>query len=559
LFAQQPVSAATIQVADDCSLVDAIETAHTRRSGSCASAGDGEVVIELTEDIQLTRVNNTSYPIGPNGLPLIETAIRIEGNGHEISRQQFGSLFRFFQILPSGTLTLNDLSLRYGNVDYYYDRYEGGAIFNEGTLVVQDSRFIFNQAAYDGGAVQNEPTGVMTVNGSYFMDNVGYRGGAINNRYGSLTVSDSTMTKNKAVNFGSGSGGAISNFGDLVIDRSHFTKNRASGSGGGIMNWDEGLLLLTNSTITGNIADDGGGLYVRRHRNDASGFAVIANTTISVNETDDGTQGAGVASIGSRLTLVNSTIFGNSSGGGLYARDFNGRIEADVQVIQTTFAQNEGYNIGTNFTDPMLSIKNSIMVQSPGAPNCVGELQYLGGNFASDATCGNAKPIAAGVDLSIVPANNGGPTETLALLPGSVAINGGVECGQTTDQRGFARDSACDSGAFELDASEPPPLSLEVSGICPGDVTVTVTDATPNGSVILAWSPEPGLAGLREGPCVGAVLQLDGPERLDPLATDGDGMVSLSRNLLPERCGVSIQAMDLTTCSVSSVEFVPGP
>ena len=73
-----------------------------------------------------------------------------------------------------------------------------------------------------------------------------------------------------------------------------------------------------------------------------------------------------------------------------------------------------------------------------------------GGNLDDDGTC----PVI-GIVTEVDPAlaDNGGPTATHALLAGSSAIDANGDCGLATDQRGFARDTACDGGAFEFAAA----------------------------------------------------------------------------------------------------------
>ena len=81
-------------------------------------------------------------------------------------------------------------------------------------------------------------------------------------------------------------------------------------------------------------------------------------------------------------------------------------------------------------------------------------LTSLGNNLFTDASCapvGSDVVVAPGDTGVDVLADNGGPTLTHALLAGSPAIDAGdtAVC-PATDQRGVARDAACDVGAFEF-------------------------------------------------------------------------------------------------------------
>jgi hypothetical protein len=158
-------------------------------------------------------------------------------------------------------------------------------------------------------------------------------------------------------------------------------------------------------------------------------------------------QGGGIVNDGI-LTVTNSTFSGNSAqqarGGGILSLH------------------------GTTFGRPISSsVKNSIVVGSIGG-NCsgLGTIIDAGYNISDDTTCGfsttgslnNTYPMLDPAGLS----NNGGPTQTIALLLGSPAIDAipVASCTDqdrnnlTTDQRGFPRPDAeenlCDIGAYEF-------------------------------------------------------------------------------------------------------------
>src|SRR5207245_6478552 len=91
----------------------------------------------------------------------------------------------------------------------------------------------------------------LTISNGFERD--GYGGGGILNSYGTLTVSNSTLSGNSAYN---GAGG-IRNGGTLTVSNSTLSRNSAGNSSGGIYNF--GTLTVSNSTLTGNTADNGGG------------------------------------------------------------------------------------------------------------------------------------------------------------------------------------------------------------------------------------------------------------------------------------------------------------
>jgi hypothetical protein len=244
----------------------------------------------------------------------------------------------------------------------------------------------------------------------------------------------------------SGGGGAVFNSGRLSIKNSIISGNTSGGIG------NSGTLTIENSTITNNTANlYGGGL------GNVFGTATIVNSTISGNTA--GSTGGGIDNYAGRLTISNSTISGNSAkkgGGGV--SNFSGFY----------------YGGGT------LTLNNSLIAgnQAPVAPEIENVSSVVNANnfnlFGSNGNAGvsgfipGPTDIVPGVPLEKILGplqNNGGPTQTHALVDGSPALDAGDPGGcrdsqgslLSTDQRGFARhvdsnnDGAarCDIGAFE--------------------------------------------------------------------------------------------------------------
>ena len=244
------------------------------------------------------------------------------------------------------------------------------------------------------------------------------------------------ITKGKATDifpdFSEGEGAGIYNdYGStLTVDNCTISNNWAR-TGGGILN--NGTLTVTNSTFTGNTAIDwGGGL-------DNFGTLTLTNSTFSANSAQGG--GGGLAN-SSSLTMNNNTLSGNTVG-----------------------SSGRGSGIYTNAT---LIINNTILADSTSGGECynwMGLASIAGGhNLVKDDSggfnCGTKGSGATdqyqtGDPLLGALADNGGPTFTLALLPGSPAIDAGnaAVCSaapvSSLDQRGVARPAACDIGAFE--------------------------------------------------------------------------------------------------------------
>ena len=261
--------------------------------------------------------------------------------------------------------------------------------------------------------------------------------------------------------------GGILNNGNLTLDHVVVRNNHVGASandwwkgGGGIYTGGGSTLVMTHSTLKDNSTDlvDGGGLYGFQNST-----VTIANSTISGNTA--GNVGGGFRSLGN-ASITNSTISGNTSlgwhGGAIFHTD------GALSLSYTTVVDNIGPDwapsaifVGSfNAAVPSLTIDNSLIVgnhwyaceQYASGGNV--SLISGGHNVVQDATC---NPVASDIiiwDALIGPlADNGGPTWTHALLPGSPAIDSADEVAcPATDQRGIARPQGpnCDIGSFEL-------------------------------------------------------------------------------------------------------------
>lgn len=251
---------------------------------------------------------------------------------------------------------------------------------------------------------------------------------------GSLTLVDLEVTGGQTTE---GGGGIRAVVADLELRNCTVRGNQAGFNGGGIL---VGLntVRLYNSTIAGNTTQlNGGGLYTS-----ASG---VTPTT---------------------LLLENVTISGNAadSAGGIYAFG-----PADRHLVNVTISGNQAFLVDGVLVDLIgnqaMQWTNTLTDDDCGfissAPPISG-----GGNMESPgSTCSFPDPTDRMnvPDLLLGPlADNGGPTATHALLPGSPAIDGGVDAGcPLQDQRGSARPvdgdldgvPRCDVGAFELGPS----------------------------------------------------------------------------------------------------------
>lgn len=257
------------------------------------------------------------------------------------------------------------------------------------------------QAAPPGFRVFDVTSGVTaTISGLTITGGGGDYGGAIRNE-GTLTVTGSTLSGNSAVN----GGGGIANYGALTVTGSTLTGNTVEGGGGGaITSW--GTMTVTNSTIAGNAADVGGGGIL------ASSDLTVTNSTIAGNF-GGGSIGGGIGISGTpTVVLRNALVAGNSAA---YGNDLYGPVDVASSFNNLIGVQDSGGNVDGALVDGVNG--NQVGVTEPG----------LG-----------------------PPADNGGPTQTMTLLPGSPAIDAAsATYAPETDQRGVARDRAPDIGAFE--------------------------------------------------------------------------------------------------------------
>ena len=218
------------------------------------------------------------------------------------------------------------------------EREDGGGIYNFGTLTLTNSTLSRNSARGErsgaGGGIYNR-CGNLTITNSTLSDNTargGYGadgGGAIYNYKGALTVTNSTLSKNSVTSDG---GGAIYNYdGTLTFTDGTLLDNSADEDGGAICNHN-GVTTVTNSTLVANSADDDGGAIFSR-----DGTLTVTNCTLAENLAADG---GGIYSVAGRpLTLANSILWGNR-GGDLGGREPANAVSRVLIGIDPMFVRN---------------------------------------------------------------------------------------------------------------------------------------------------------------------------------------------------------------------------
>ncbi|MBX7104133.1 MAG: hypothetical protein K1X57_08625 [Gemmataceae bacterium] len=236
--------------------------------------------------------------------------------------------------------------------------------------------------------------------------------------FGSLSVNNVVISGNAARK----GGGIDCAVGSVTVVNSTISGNFATQYGGGLSNSANNTTLsVTNSTLSGNTAGIGGGIY-------SSGLLSVTNSTISGNSATNGFGGGGgVYNLYGTSSFVNSTLSGNSAANGGGVRNFYGT----------------------------LNVRNTIVAGNTGGD--------VSGSLSSN-TSNLLNMSAAAAGLSTL-GNNGGPTKTIPLLPGSPAINTGTAVGAPlTDQRGLPRFGAVDIGAFEVQPIPARVTSITING-----------------------------------------------------------------------------------------------
>jgi hypothetical protein len=273
-----------------------------------------------------------------------------------------------------------------------------------------------------GGGVYSE--GTLVLAHTTFADNFAVKGGGVYVAAGSLSIADSTFFNNSVSTIGQAFGGGVYNAGGSVtITDSIFSANSTGGGGGGGGVYNNATLTISGSTFSGNHADgNGGGIY---------------NPSGSLN-------------------ISRSTFFDNSSiaGGGMW-------VDTAATINGSTFSGNSGTLLGGGIrtTTVAATITNSIITNSPGG-NCAGSIDGDGFSLDNDGSCTDFIN-SSSINLAAL-ADNGGPTQTFALNPGSAALDSGsISCLNLADQRGITRGingvggihfpsfGDCDVGAFE--------------------------------------------------------------------------------------------------------------
>ncbi len=402
-------------------------------------------------------INSNITIIGPSG-----------SNGLTLSNT--GVTQRFFYVGLTGSLTLQNLTLSGGKAQGGTGFFGGGAagmggaIFNQGTLNLVQSTLSGNatQGGSPKSAVGRDAGGGLGGNAVGGAGG-GPNGGAIpggNGGFGGGGGAASLNGGNGGFGGGGGTGGNGGNggFGGGGGGGYPFS-NGAAGYGG------EGGLRLVAGGRGGGGAGMGGAIF------NAAGTLTITNSTLAGNSATGGGAASGLGgaifNLNGALTLVNDTLANNTVAGGIAGGSANGGalFTLGLNGVRASAVTGQTATIGTA-AGANVTATNTIFANSIGGTDIVNNNSTVNGshNLATSASGVSAGVLTATTSAALILAplyNNGGPTATIGLRNGSVAIDAGADTSQapynlSTDQRGvgFGRNltNGVDIGAFEFPA-----------------------------------------------------------------------------------------------------------
>jgi CSLREA domain-containing protein len=341
----------------------------------------------------------------------------------------------YWIVHTSAPLNLNNITLTKGTCLCTSDPifFYGGGIYNTSTLIVDNSTFLDNYGSTGGGAIYNEASGTVTVTNSSFADNSSDDdGGAIFND-GILTVSNSVFSGNIA-NGGEGSG--IYNSGSVTVLHSTFFNNINA-----ITN-SAGTVTIANSTFSGNSALSGGAI-----NNQAE--MTIANSTFSNNSAQDNLikWGGDIAQSGdsAELNLYNNILANSTQGGNCVI--FAGTITGNNNLIEEA-------TTACGFTN---GVNGNIIGSDPDLDDLTGSPAYFPLNIGS-------------------PAIDAGDDDICEAAP----VNNESQNGVTRPQ-----GSHCDVGSYELE--DPDDITVTIGGNLMGGYPMASPD-----SVVKSYAADSG-------------------------------------------------------------------
>jgi Chlamydia polymorphic membrane protein (Chlamydia_PMP) repeat len=422
-LAMRPVQAIILTASLALFAVDNAFSAGVVGNGTAASCTESALNSALSGGGTVTfNCGNVAktIPITSEKIIAINTAI----DGFNLTTLDGGSATRFFQVKPGIGLTLNNLALTNG-----YSAAQGGAIHSGGyqntALTINHCSFANNvsgQPGQAGGGAIYSAVGSLTVTNSSFTNNKASMGGAIRILGSNLTVIGSTFTGNKAIDPTLGNGGAIiidgarGDNGKIIVRNSRFANNSATSYGGALFNniYNNNTTAITDSLFSSNAVGGGSG--------NAQGGAIWSNGDPKLKENWL------VNANNTTLTIVNTTVSGNfagKQGGGIWiARHPNGSVISRSTFSGNTADTSMGGGIVQGDNGKLTLMNSTLSGNKAKGPTSMGAGIYVG--KAASATITNVTVVdnvanwqAGGIF--------GGKNVILmnSILAHNIALNGG--------------------------------------------------------------------------------------------------------------------------------------
>ena len=302
-----------------------------------ADAADG-TLINFADDVSGTIILLSQLVISSN--------LTIEGPGKDTLTLNGDDKTRLLTVAENVNATISGISLTQGfaaNVDDASN--DGGAVrmLTGSTLELSDMSITKSSAADSGGAIANG-RGILTLTSVELLDNIASgNGGAIFSIQGDVTLIGSRINGNRAtgeLEDRQGDGGGIYlSAGTLTVTSSQISSNNAADDSGGISVFESGRLVMEEGTVSGNISGDvGGGMLLSNSVGSIRESSIIGNSANA---------GGGIYNFGSSLTIEDSTISTNAAlstaGGGIYSSPPSGAPE-NLTIRRTTISENVANN-----------------------------------------------------------------------------------------------------------------------------------------------------------------------------------------------------------------------
>jgi hypothetical protein len=473
------VSGLVMLIGSGVASADTITVANTNDSG----AGSLRQAILDVMPGGTILLPSGSYTVASGELAITKS-LTISGAGASSTSVSNAGSSRVFHTSGSGnTITISGVTISNGHPPTTMGVVSGGGVLNDAAKLTLSQDVIADNLADADAAATGGDGGIAQ------------GGGVFNGGGGTLVVEDSQIIDNRATAVGapnkaggSVGGGGVDTGGTQTIERSIFGGNLADASGGagatggisdggGLEVAAAGATSLVSTTFDDNLADasagsggsiggiaEGGGAFMITNAPEMSATNVTFMDNV-VESTAGGSAEAGGLSFGSNnpvITLTNATLSGNTASG------------PDAEGGDAALG-------GSNTV-----VENTIVSAGRGASgfeNCAGTPRSLGHNLDSLDQCNfHSSGDQVDTDPLLGPlSDNGGPVPTMALKPGSPAIDAGANSGcPATDARGVTRPAgiACDIGAFEF--ATPAAKTLTASAITPGGAVLNGSASNPD-------------------------------------------------------------------------------